>query len=311
MPNKVTDGTILNPSQIDNSYRTKRVNIEFSSACNLRCAWCNLDHSRECTFITPRILNKVMQDLINQEFYLNQLCLFNGGETLLNPNILELLSIIGTSKNNLKGTPEVVLATNATMLSKSMAHLLIDTGAITYIRFSVDGGTESLYRKIRKGANWQTVRENIRYFVELNNSLSHPVKTGLICIVPTNKPLETGWMQSDFKELFNGLDVLDVRHPHNWDGSTELGIDTSEVDKIDALNNGKLCSFLDKNLVVLANGDVSICCADLNGRGVLGNILTDSLENIYSSEKRMAMINNYINGRRDQIDLCKDCAGYY
>jgi hypothetical protein len=56
---------------------------------------------------------------------------------------------------------------------------------------------------------------------------------------------------------------------------------------------------------------VSVCCADLNARGVIGNISDSSLREVFESEQRASMIDAFLRGRKASIPLCKDCAGYY
>jgi radical SAM protein with 4Fe4S-binding SPASM domain len=60
-------------------------------------------------------------------------------------------------------------------------------------------------------------------------------------------------------------------------------------------------------LVLLPNGDVTICCADLNSKGVIGNITTNSLYDIYTKPQRLQMLYEFIKGKKNEIDLCKEC----
>ena len=64
--------------------------------------------------------------------------------------------------------------------------------------------------------------------------------------------------------------------------------------------------FYDKN-VLLPNGDFTVCCADLNSKGVIGNINNDNLYDIYRKSQRLEMIKKFIQGKKHEIDLCKDC----
>jgi radical SAM protein with 4Fe4S-binding SPASM domain len=62
---------------------------------------------------------------------------------------------------------------------------------------------------------------------------------------------------------------------------------------------------------VLPDGRVTVCCADLNARGVIGNLGESSLREIYDSPERASMLDAFRHGKKTSIPLCKDCAGYY
>jgi radical SAM protein with 4Fe4S-binding SPASM domain len=64
-------------------------------------------------------------------------------------------------------------------------------------------------------------------------------------------------------------------------------------------------------MVILPKGDVTVCCADLNGRGVIGNAVESSLRDVFFSEARQDMVRKFEAGRKDDIELCRDCTGYY
>lgn len=62
-----------------------------------------------------------------------------------------------------------------------------------------------------------------------------------------------------------------------------------------------------KQMVLLPNGDITVCCSDLNSRGVIGNLLQDDLYAIYNSKNRRRYIDLLYQGRKKEIELCKDC----
>lgn len=295
--NETVDSVLYN----NNLFNLKWLNIEFSSACNLRCKWCAMNHDKKGEFITEEILTKLLYE-INQDhrFSIDVIDLHNGGEILLDKKLEKKLNII--AKN--KPTSQVNLLTNAVLLKKDVSHNIINSGAIDLIRFSVDGGSREHYEDIRRGALWDSVKTNITNFIELNRK---NISTGIICIVPIDKPLSTEWMDTEFQELLNLVDDVELRYPHNWDGSKDIGITSTGKNK----DNTKICKFLKYNLVLLPNGDVTVCCADLNSAGVIGNINDNDLADIFLSNKRIKMINKFLCKRMENIPLCSKCSGYY
>jgi radical SAM protein with 4Fe4S-binding SPASM domain len=297
----------------NHNFTIRWLNFEFCSSCNLRCKWCSLDHTKKADMMNPEILEKVLDDILkNKSFNLERIDLHNAGEVLLHNNLKEMLKVIAGKKKAFKNV-YITLLTNATLLTDEISNILINSSALDVIRFSVDGGTKSLYEEIRNGAKWDLVKKNILSFIELNKRNDRKIrKVEIICIIPPDKPQMTSWMEEDFKQVFSRVDDVELRYPHNWDGSTELNITYSQtMAKYFENNKDKMCMFLLKNLVVLPNGDVTVCCADLNSRGVVGNVKYSSMEELYFTKKRLNMIELYRRNKKSEINLCQKCTGYY
>ena len=287
------------------------LNLEFASICNLRCKWCSLDHSKPKDFMSRELLGKVLDEVVSDPgIELDRIELHNAGETLLHPDIPGMFEEIAARKENL---PTINLLTNAGALNDKKIRTILDSGAIDVVRFSVDGGTRESFEELRKPAKWDHIRRNIHAFLDANAAMERPLETGIICILGPERELSTDWMEPDFQELFGRIDNVALRHPHNWDGSVSLDISddeyTSHAAKMAAM--GKVCYFLTKDMVVLPNGDVTVCCADLNSRGVIGNVSLESLRQVFHSQGRIDMLRKFAAGRKNDIDLCKDCTGYY
>lgn len=203
------------------------------------------------------------------------------------------------------------LLTNGILLDKDNSHFILASQAIDLLRFSIDGGSPTAYEELRRGGRWSTLSANVKLFMEAKQSYSVVPVTGVICIVPPDKPLNQAWMDPEFRALLALFDSVELRHPHNWDGSKELGLPSDEWKAYENYNRGKMCKFLAHSLVILPNGDVTVCCADLNSRGVIGNVRQNTLEEVSKSMMRRRMIEKFAIGRKHAISLCADCTGYY
>jgi len=229
----------------------------------------------------------------------------------------------------------VTLLTNGVLLNEAKSNSILSSGAIDLLRVSVDGGTVAAFEEIRTPAKWSRVRDNVFSFVKLNNAAARRIKTGVICVVPPDQPLSLDWMEEEFRDVLLAVDAYELRYPHNWDGSKELGL-TPEPEPAPALPvqlygmgrsllrqarnviapgpppaDRPVCKFLLRELVLLPDGRVTVCCADLNARGVIGNLAESSLRDVFNSEGRAAMIDAFRHGNKASIPLCKDCTGYY
>lgn len=285
------------------------INLEFASHCNLRCKWCSLDHDKPKQVMPAELLAKVLDEVVaDPGINLKRIELHNAGETLLHPDLPGMFAVIAARKERL---PIINLLTNAGALNEARTRAILDSGAIDVIRFSVDGGTQAEFEELRKPARWAQIRDNIHRFLDANERSARKLRTGVICIVAPEKTLTQDWMEPEFRALFARIDDVSLRFPHNWDGSAELGVNDRDYKHHAKVSKGKTCYFLIKDMVFLPNGDATVCCADLNSRGVIGNVTQSTIREIYHSSKRQRMLQLFGEGRKDDIDLCRTCTGYY
>nr|WP_197528760.1 radical SAM protein [Maridesulfovibrio salexigens] len=286
-------------------------NLEFNSSCNLRCKWCALDHGKERKIMPREVLEKVMQELGSGVFKnLRRIDLHNGGETLLHPDLPGMLSVIRRHRPSIPSSVTIGLLTNGMLLTPKVSEQICRSRAVTQVRFSIDGGSPAAFESIRKGAKWEVVRRNVEAFMEINRRAKEPVQTEIICMIPA-EGLPDGGMAPEFAALLQLADKVSVRNPHNWDGSVDLGVDDSGYQVIAEQRVGEVCFLLQKNLVVLPEGKVTVCCNDLNERGVFGSVLESTLEELAAHPTRLEMIRAFKEGRKDELELCKGCTGFY
>ena len=288
----------------------KWLNIELSSICNLRCRWCILDHEKPAQFLPLEMFEEVLKQIAAGELpELERIDLHNGGETLLHPKIDEALKLIVDYKPKFKKTIHIALLTNGTKLKDSTLKLLTQNSVVDEIRVSVDGGSPENFEYIRKGAKWSKVSSNVRRIYEGIKESNSKTKLGIICMVPPDKPVNVNWMDTEFRSVLDLAHSYELRHPHSWEGT--LATDELPRAKPIQKNRNQLCKFLKNNLVVLADGNVTVCCADLNSRGVVGSLSGQRLAEIMEGDQRGRMIDLWQQGRFDEIPICSTCEGYY
>lgn len=294
---------------IKNKSSITEINIEFVSYCNLRCKLCSLDHEKTKIRMSEDILKRFFENFLSDSRFrsVKTIHLYNAGEVLLHPKLMEMLDIIKQFKEQAKEKniffPQIALLTNATILDEKKSKLLIDSNIIDYIRFSMDGGSKEKFEEMRLRAEWDVFIKNIKTFCELNKKRVNPIPTGIITLVEYHNKLNTTWMSAEFKELLNMVDGYELRYAHNWGGDVEI----EELKNKSKTNYKVGCSLLMHQLVLLPNGDVTVCCADLNSKGVIGNITKEDLFSIYNKPQRLAMLHKFMKNKKHEIDLCKDC----
>jgi sulfatase maturation enzyme AslB (radical SAM superfamily) len=135
------------------------INLELVNYCNLRCKWCSLNHEQKKCDMSKELLTKFFDNLFSDRRFksVKVLNLFNGGETLLHPQLIDMLKIIKTYKEKFIQSglffPRIRLLTNGMVLRNELARALLDLGILDRVQFSVDGGSRQKCEEIRKGGN--------------------------------------------------------------------------------------------------------------------------------------------------------------
>jgi len=278
------------------------LNLEFTSCCDLKCKWCILDNSRKKGFMDINFFGRILDEIINEpRIEVEELALHNAGEVLLHPKFKEMLGVLGKKKQEAemhgKKFPYILFLTNAMQLTEDKIKAILECNAINFVRFSIDGGNKERFEEIRRGAKWETVLGNVQNFIRLNKESGKNLRTGIISIIDKDCPLDL-----EFRELIREVEYM-PRPPHNWDGSKDLGL----MDGFGVKPKKGFCHFIFKNLAILYDGRVVPCCADLNARGVVGDLNKESLYDVYYGEKRTEIIKKMRCGLRHEIELCKNC----
>ncbi len=284
------------------------INLEFCSSCNLRCQFCALDHTKPRSLMSFEVLDAVFDNLLNDERFsrVKTINLYNGGETLMHPDRQKMFDRIKYYQLIFRAVdrpfPKIVLLTNGMLLRPKLAGNMLTSKVINEVGFSLDGGSPAAFEELRVNAKWEKFAENVRSFIQLKNQLDPGLKTFGISIIPKPHPLNNSWMDPEFREITELLDSVEYRRLHDWGGQVDIG-EKGQVNK-------KGCDLLMKQLVVLPNGDVTVCCNDLNAEGVVGNILQSGLYDIYKGEQRLRYVRYLQQGRKDELDLCKNCISF-
>lgn len=288
----------------------RELNIEFNSTCNLRCKFCSLDFDKPREYMPADLLESILDQVVNDLRFANvqQLNLYNGGETLMHPKRLEMFELIGKKKREAlaagKAFPKVLLLTNGMLLREKLAKEILETNAVDVIQFSLDGGTPDKFEDLRVNAKWKPFYENVKTLHRLKSEMGADVQMKSITIVENEFPLNISWMDAEFKEIIGLMDHYELRRLHDWGGEVELDGQKSKV------VNKTGCMLLMHQMVLLPNGDVTVCCNDLNSKGVIGNLNNTSLFDVYNSSERREYLDKLNDGRKAELDLCKNCVSF-
>jgi radical SAM protein with 4Fe4S-binding SPASM domain len=137
----------------------RMLQVEVTSACNLRCAMCLVSYRRPINKVDGAMPLAIFHQLLEDLPELHQLTLQGLGEPLLAP---DLLTMIREAKD--RGA-RVGFNSNATLLNARRAAELVDSG-VDWLHVSLDGADAETFEAIRSGAAFSTVLGNLAGLVE-------------------------------------------------------------------------------------------------------------------------------------------------
>ena len=209
----------------------------------------------------------------------------------------QMLDLIARAKRADPEFPYVNLLTSATHLKGDKAEALLESDAVDWLRFSVDGGNPADFERIRVRAKWDEVIGNINAFLDEAERRGRRIRTGIIAVFDSHDPD----IHPDFAALTKRVTNYMPRPPHNWIGKKEVG-----VERTVAQPTG-LCAFVLFQTVILADGRVTLCCNDLNADGVIGDLREQSLYDVVRGPERAAVVQAMRENRRGDLPLCGTC----
>ena len=139
--------------------------IEIDQRCNLNCEMCQRTKIVNNAYLSVDEFKEIIRKLGTGLLMVD---IFGYGEPLMHPNYIEILSHL---RDN--GIMFNVI-TNGTLLDTPERRRALLELKPRRIKFSIDAGEKGIYERIRKGANFEQVRENFIELVRIRDEL-YPV----------------------------------------------------------------------------------------------------------------------------------------
>ena len=269
------------------------VDLELSSACDMRCPMCYTTTAEfkakvEHTIMKDDLFKRLVDECSRRGAYSIRLSL--RGEPFVHPRFVELARYAKE-----RGIPEVSSLTNGLKLNPELFEQLVDIG-MDWLTISFDGWGET-YNRIRKPAIFEEAYEKIRAYHEIKQrkgATKPAIKIQSVWPAISENPKK-------FYDLFNGIADLVATNPL---------IDYLHKDgRIEYIENFT-CPVLWQRLAVGADGQVMFCSNDEYNECIVGNANTESLYDIWHGEKLEAAREIHLRHQGvDKLIPCKKC--YY
>lgn len=285
------------------------ISIEPTTFCNLQCSECpsgQRQFSRPTGNLDVGFYRKIIDQLHKKLMYL---IVYFQGEPYLNKDFFEFVKYASSLKIY------TATSTNAHFLDDKNAQLTVESGLDRLI-ISLDGTSQEMYEVYRKGGDYEKVIKGIENIISWKKKLK------------SNKP----YVIIQFLVFRHNEDKIDEIKRLGKDlGANEVQIKTAQFYDFEKGNplipknkrysryrkmpdgtfeiKGKLknhCFRMWHSCVITWDGLVVPCCFDKDATHLLGDLKSESFEDIWKSEKYKHFRTQILKNRK-QIDICRNC----
>ena len=260
------------------------VQIESTNICNAKCVFCPRDDMlRKQGIMSFDLFRKVVDECA--ELGISHVRVHNYGEPFVDRQLVEKVRYAKQ-----KGIREVGMISNGSLITDEVARGMIDAG-LDAINISVDAAGREVFESTRVGLKYDKVIGNIERLVRIRAELGRRRPKLILSFVRQNNSHDEQAFIEHWRSIADKIHVTDL---HNWAGTLNTESDVNYP-----------CYRPWLTFTVLWDGRVSLCCADFDGRTVLGDMKTSSIREIWNAEP-------YREARRLHLesggpDICRAC----
>ena len=260
------------------------VQIEATNICNAKCVFCPRDemHRRQ-GIMSLELFKKIVDECA--ELGITHVRMHNYGEAFVDRKLVEKVRYAKQ-----KGIREVGMISNGSLITEPIARGMIEAG-LDAINISVDASGKEVFEATRIGLKYDKVIANIERLLRLRSESGKRRPKLILSFVRQNNSVDEQAFIEHWRSIADKIHVTDL---HNWAGTLNTESDVNYP-----------CYRPWLTFTVLWDGRVSLCCADFDGKTILGNLNTQTIAEIWNAEP-------YRNVRREHLesggpDICRAC----
>lgn len=265
----------------------KIIQIETTVLCNSSCTFCPQNEmTRGPKYMEEWVWKKIVDQtrgrgIIYRPFMIN--------EPMIDPALPKVIKYIKEDP-----TATVEFNSNAYMTPRTNVEAIIEAG-VDIVRFSIDGYTQETYEKSGRGGRLEKNVASVLKFIETRNKLGSSCKVEVRMIDMDFNRHE----QEAYKEFWGKhADEVLITPLYSWPWT---GQDTFAP---------KPCLKVQEEMFFMSDGQASLCCWDSEARTVIGDIKTQSVEEIWLGEVNRKIKDHLARGERGEMLICSKCDAY-
>lgn len=261
-----------------------QIQIETSSLCPAKCVFCpHKTLKREVGLMDDKVFDKIIADC--KDVGVHSICPFLNGEMFTDIKIFKRLKKINKELPN----TNIIIFSNMYLLDKVKIEQLSQIKNIGFFCMSLTGYDKESYTN-NMGLDFDIVYRNVMELIETNNRkkfIKNLQISSIDCGTKQNEKFVKLWGN------IKGVDKMFVSSRQNWLG---------DIESCMPRNLNKRCPRT-SHICILHDGRVALCCFDSEGKYQIGDVKTQSIKEIYKSER----YKKYRTTLKKHLEPCKRC----
>lgn len=260
------------------------VQIESTNICNAKCVFCPRDDmERKQGVMAWDLFTKVTDECV--ALGITHIRLHNYGEAFVDRKLVDKIAYAKQ-----KGIREVGIISNGSLITEEVARGVVSAG-LDAINISVDAAGKDVFEATRLGLKYDKVMAGVEHILAARQALGKTRPKLILSFVRQNNSTEE---QAFIAKWGARADKIHITDLHNWAGTLNHESDVRYP-----------CYRPWLTFTVLWDGRVSLCCADFDGKHILGDLKTHSIAEVWNSD-------TYRETRRAHLDhggpaICQSC----
>jgi radical SAM protein with 4Fe4S-binding SPASM domain len=261
------------------------VQIESTNICNAKCVFCPRDEmGRKQGVMDMALYRKIADECA--ALGIRHVRMHNYGEAFIDRQLVEKIRYAKSI-----GIGEVGVISNGSLINEDVARGIVEAG-LDAINISVDAAGKDVFETTRVGLKYDKVMAAIARIITIREELGRRRPKLILSFV---RQQQNSAEERAFIAYWSArADKVHITDLHNWAGTLNRESDVNYP-----------CYRPWLTFTVLWDGRVSLCCADFDGREILGDLRTAGIQEIWNSER-------YREVRRAHLDhggpsICQTC----
>jgi len=260
------------------------VQIESTNICNAKCVFCPRDDMhRDQGIMDMALFQKIADECA--ALNITHMRMHNYGEAFADRLLVDKVRYAKSI-----GIREVGLISNGSLITERAARGMVDAG-LDAINISMDAAGKEVFESTRLGLNYDKVVANVERLIQIRDEAGKRRPKLILSFVRQNNSAEEQAFIAHWRTKADKIHVTDL---HNWGGTLNHESDVNYP-----------CYRPWLTFTALWDGRVSLCCADFDGKTILGDLNTQSIAEVWNAQP-------YRDARRQHLesggpDICRAC----
>jgi len=292
-----------------------QVHMMLTPKCNSRCIYCPTDRESGGGFrnryMPIEIVRAVVDDLAGVwcgiPDFVGWMWWSEGGEGTLHPEYRE---IIEYAYEKLRGHVQFSLVSNMSMVDEGLARFVLTHG-FKQFHFNIDGAVKEAYEAVKRGMSYERNLTNIEGFLRLKGELAPDAYVNINVIsYPRYMHFMYPKKEEDKPWVYDGVEDTTWKVVESLHGRVDSvniqGIGYWAVMYERKKRRTSICPLIPSRVIhseamVSVDGDFYPCCMDYKCQVRFGNIMEQSITEIWNGERRHSFLRLLYQMRFEEI----------